>query len=595
MKHVVAGTAGHIDHGKTALIRALTGVDTDRLEEEKRRGISIDIGFAHLDLTHEVRVAFVDVPGHEKFIRNMLAGIGGIDLLMLVVAADASVQQQTREHFEICRLLGIRRGLIALTKLDLVDQDIAGLVRLEVEDLVAGSFLEGAPVVPVSAVTGQGLAELKQTLATLAGETDAKDSEGYFRLPVDRSFPMRGFGTVVTGTLLSGSVAVEDEVELHPSGRRLRVRGIQTHGAAADRAAAGQRTALNLAGIEHGEVTRGMTLTHAGLFRPTRMLDCALDLLGSAKALKHRAPVHFHAGTAEVEAEVRRIGGTEAIEPGTTVFARIVLREPVLLFPGDRFIIRMFSPVITIGGGTALDVHPARRPSLERVQALAAGDWRVLVREAPHGLSREELIARTARTDLREAWYIDPQRGEELLRGWREALAAHHKTHPLLPGMPKEQLRGETPAHVFESLLAKDKTIVITGDIAHLATHKVALRRDEEAASAKIEAAFAAAGLRVPPVNEVLAQSGVESARARTLLQLLLKANRLVRIADDLVFHADALDELRTVVRTHRGERFSVADFKEWTGISRKYAIPLLERLDRERVTRRDGDTRVVL
>ncbi len=609
MPHIVAGTAGHIDHGKTALVRALTGIDTDRLEEEKRRGISIDIGFAHLELAGDLRIAFVDVPGHERFIKNMLAGIGGIDLLMLIVAADSSVQQQTREHFEICRLLGIRKGFVALTKIDLVDPEIVELVSLEIEELVRGSFLEGAPVVPVSSVTGQGLDDVRRTLAELAAQVTPKSSTGHFRLPIDRSFAMRGFGSVVTGTLLSGSVKVEDEVEIHPLHRSVRVRGVQVHGQAADRAIAGQRTALNLAGIEHGEVCRGMALTAPSSFRDTQLIDCVFDLLPSAKPLRHRAPVHFHAGTAEIEAELRRIETTKALEPGTRAYVRLVLRDPAMLLPGDRFIVRMFSPVVTIGGGTVLDAYPPRKATLERLHQLdaATDDSRriaIFLGEAPLGLSLASLVERTALTEalvrrhapaLLPDWFIDASRAEEARKTWRDSLKAFHRANPLLPGMPKEQLRGRVPAPVFEELLKREPLIKSTGDVLHLVTHKIAFKQDEEEALGKIEAAFERAGLRAPAVNEVLAGSGVEAARARSLLQILLRDRKLVRISEDLVFHRDALVALRSLLADRKGSRFGVGEFKDWTGISRKYAIPLLEMLDRERVTRRDGDSRVVL
>src|SRR4051812_18701733 len=378
MKHIIVGTAGHIDHGKTALVKALTGIDADRLEEENRRGITIDLGFAHLDLTPSLRLGFIDVPGHERFVKNMLAGVGGIDLLLFVIAADESIKPQTREHFEICRLLGIRRGIIALTKADLVDDDILGLVRLEVDELVSGSFLEGAPVVPVSSVTGAGLDDLRRELARVAAGVGEKNPAGYFRLPIDRVFSVKGFGTVATGTLISGSVAKEQEVEVYPAGRRLRVRGVQVHGSKAEHAVAGQRTALNLADIEPAELTRGDVLSEPGRFRAVKQVDCRLDLLPSAKALKHRAPVHFHHGTAEIEAEVRLLDGRARLEPGGTAYARIVLRDATLLLPGDRFIIRMFSPVMTIGGGVVVDLgeHRYRKgeDAAARLDVLAGTD-----------------------------------------------------------------------------------------------------------------------------------------------------------------------------------------------------------------------------
>ncbi|HKA00090.1 MAG TPA: selenocysteine-specific translation elongation factor, partial [Candidatus Solibacter sp.] len=339
MKHIIVGTAGHIDHGKTALVKALTGIDADRLEEEKRRGITIDLGFAHLALTPKLTLGFVDVPGHERFVKNMLAGVGGIDLVLFVIAANESIKPQTREHFDICRLLGIRRGIVALTKADLVDEDILGLVRLEVEELVTGSFLEGAPIVPVSSTTGAGLDDLRRELGRAAAEAPEKNASGFFRLPIDRVFNVKGFGDVVTGTLVSGSMKKEQEAELYPAGRRVRVRGVQVHGSATERAVAGQRTALNIADL--GEAVRGDVLSEPGAFRAVTQIDCRLHLLVSAKPLKHRAPVHFHAGTAEIEAEVRLLESTTPLAPGTSAWARLVLREPALLLPGDRFIIRM--------------------------------------------------------------------------------------------------------------------------------------------------------------------------------------------------------------------------------------------------------------
>jgi selenocysteine-specific elongation factor len=326
MLSIIVGTAGHVDHGKSALVRALTGIEPDRFEEERRRGISIDLGFAHLDLASDLRLGFIDVPGHERFVRNMLAGAGGIDLLLFVIAADESIKPQTREHFEICRMLGVQRGLVALTKADLVDKDILDLVRLEVEEFVAGSFLEGAPILPVSSLTGEGLNVLRDKLAHLAKLTKPKDSSAHFRLPVDRAFSLRGFGTVVTGTLVSGSVSLEDEVELYPTGNHLRVRGLQVHGEAVKKAFAGQRTALNLAGVEPSDLERGYTLGPPGTLQTTTQIDCRFELLESAKPLKHRAPVHFHSGTAEIEGEIRRLEGTEPLMPGRTEYVRLTLR-----------------------------------------------------------------------------------------------------------------------------------------------------------------------------------------------------------------------------------------------------------------------------
>jgi selenocysteine-specific elongation factor len=623
MKHVIVGTAGHIDHGKTALVKALTGIDTDRLEEEKRRGISIELGFAHLELGPDLRLGFVDVPGHERFVKTMLAGAWGIDLVLLVVAADESIKPQTREHFEICRLLGIQRGLVALTKADLVEPTLLELVRLEVEEFVRGSFLEGAPIVPVSAVTGQGLEELKSALAQVAAGTPEKDATRYFRLPVDRAFSLRGFGTVVTGTLISGTVAKEDEVEAHPLGRRLRVRSIQVHGQPVEQARAGQRTALNLIGAEPAEVARGTVLTAPGLFRAVTQFDARLELLASARPLKNRAPVHFHAGTAEIQAEVRLLQGSDALQPGQTAWARIVLREPALLLPGDRFIIRMFSPVVTIGGGTVVDIAPRRyrrddRPG-ERLEVLASGPiparLALLAGEERYGVPVKELIARTGWMPVEieqaageaslvlirqaEPWLVSKTFLEGAVKTLLEMLAEHHRANPLKPGMPREEVRNRllpgAPPFLLDCVLSQAPGVVTEGETVRLASHRVALRPDEEAALQTIERTFEKAGLAAPAPAEVLQQSGVDPARARALLEILLRQGKLVRVGDELIFHANVLDRLRRMIAARKGERFGVAQFKQWTGVSRKYAIPLLEYLDRERVTRREGDQRVVL
>ena len=615
MKHVIAGTAGHIDHGKTALVRALTGIDTDRLEEEKRRGISIDLGFAHLDLARDLRVAVIDVPGHERFIKNMLAGVGGIDFVILVVAADESIKTQTREHFEICRLLRIRAGVVAVTKADLVDVDTLGVTRLEVEDFVRGSFLEGAPVIPVSAVTGQGIAELREEIERLARAATARDSSELLRIPIDRSFVMQGFGTVVTGTVFAGSVRPEDSVQIYPTGRVVRVRGVQVHGHSAKQASAGQRAALNLAGASHDDIHRGMVLGLERVLAAGTVFDCVLELLAGAKPLKNRAPVHFHAGAAEVPAEVRTLDNAPSVEPGSSTLVRMVLREPMLLLPRDRFIVRMFSPVVTIGGGEVIDIDPPRRVRRDvlvaRTKALmsASREQRValLVSEAPHGLPLSAIVARTGHrpatmpssVDRIGDWLLDKSAKQRILAAFRDVVADFHKANPLLPGCSKEELRTrvtpDVPVPVFEVLLSAAKQIVTTAEHVRLASHTLTLQSDEREAAAKIEAAFESAGLAVPSLQEVLRASGVDAARAKSLLQMSLRDKRLIRVSEDLVFHQRAIEGLRSQLASHKGQRFTVTEFKEWTGVSRKYAIPLLEWLDRERVTRRDGDARLVV
>jgi selenocysteine-specific elongation factor len=623
MKHVVVGTAGHIDHGKTALVKALTGIDADRLEEEKRRGITIDLGFANLDLTPSLRLSFIDVPGHERFVKNMLAGVGGIDLVLFVVAADESIKPQTREHFDICRLLEIPRGIIALTKAGLVDAALVGLVRLEVEELVAGSFLQGAPMVAVDSITGLGLQDLREELARAAAAAPERNAAGHFRLPIDRVFSVKGFGTVVTGTLISGAVSRGQEVELYRAGRRLRVRGVEVHGAATERAVAGQRTALNLADIEPGELARGEVLSEPGLFHAVKQVDCRLDLLPSAKPLKHRAPVHFHSGTAEIEAEVRLLGGAAVLRPGGTAYARLLLREAALLLPGDRFIIRMFSPVVTIGGGRVVDlgVRPYARNEdvAARLDVLASGDRAarvaLLVRETAYGAGTAELVARAGMTageiagaaeranllciPQPQPWYVERAWFEAARERLAKAVREFHVRNPLLAGMPRQELRNRElagcPAFLLDALLAGSGGIMAEGELVRARDHRPVLQENEEQARASIERAFEAAGLAAPAWKDVLARSGVEPARARTLLEMLLREKHLVRVNEDLVFHRSAIDELRRMLAARRTQRFSVPEFKDWTGVSRKYAIPLLEYLDRERITRREGHERVVL
>jgi selenocysteine-specific elongation factor len=634
MKAVIVGTAGHIDHGKSALVRALTGTDPDRLEEEKRRGITIDIGFANLDLAapsgEKLRLGFVDVPGHERFVRNMLAGIGGVDLVVLVIAADESVKPQTREHFDICRLLSVQRGITVLTKSDLVDAETLEVVKMEVADYLRGSFLDpaSAPIVAVSSKTGEGLEQLKQELARLATETPVKDASAVFRLPIDRVFSMKGFGTVITGTLISGSVRKEDELEVHPTGKRLRVRGVQVHGATAEKAIAGQRTALNLVGAETSELARGMMLTPAALFRPTKRVSVKLNLLPSARPLRSGARVHLHVFTAETIAEVTLLGAKQ-LQPGQSGLARLKLDDPTLLLPGDRFIVRQFSPVITIGGGVVLDAHePARRvradERLDFVRAVeSAGNADTLMarvaRRGADGLSMSEAVAETGwlpaqvesiatglLKDRKLARFGDVLVSADAVAKLRAAMKAtvdaFHKANPLVAGISREELREKTGARaeVFrgvEELLVRDKQLEVAGELVHATGRGVVLRDDEAESKKQIEAAFASAGLKVPLLKDVLAALPVDKVRAQKIVTLLLRDRVLVKVGDDLVFHRDALDGLRQLVVAQKTKtpKLNVVAFKDLIGVTRKYAIPLLEYLDRERVTRRVGDERVIL
>jgi selenocysteine-specific elongation factor len=633
MKSIIIGTAGHIDHGKTALVKALTGIDADRLEEEKRRGITIDLGFAHLDLAapsgEKIRLGFIDVPGHERFVRNMLAGVGGIDLVLMVIAADESIKPQTREHFEICRLLSIPRGITVITKSDLVDEDTLSVARMEIEDFVRGSFLDvsRSPVVAVSALKGTGLDELKREIIRLAADVPARDTEALFRLPIDRVFTMKGFGAVVTGTLIAGKVKKEEEVEVFPSRKRARVRGVQVHGNMADQAIAGQRTALNLAGVQMEELARGMTLAALGVFEPTQKFEVQISLLKNAKPLKNRARVHFHAFSSETIAEVALRGVTE-LKPGATAFAKLRTAQPLLLLPGDRAILRQFSPVATIGGAVVLDAFPMSRQKQDAVQhflrTLSSGNRQdaLLARIARCGHEGLSLAAAVRETGLKQS-VLQPliaalvqqkqiiQVGDfllsnETMQKSREkliaTLEAFHKANPLVGGISKEELReklglNQTVMEAMLAQLARDKKAEVSGEQVRLAGRGVELKDEEAKAKAQIEKAFADAGLKVPLMKEVLDKLPVDKARAQKLVTLLLRDRVLIKLADDLVFHQTALQGLRQLMATQKSKapKIDVATFKDLLGVTRKYAIPLLEYLDQQRITRRVGDERIII
>ena len=635
MKAVIVGTAGHIDHGKSALVRALTGIDPDRLEEEKRRGITIDIGFANLDLTgpagEPIRIGFVDVPGHERFVRNMLAGIGGIDLVLLVVAADESIKPQTREHFDICRMLSVQRGITVLTKADLVDPETLEVVTMEVAEYLKGSFLDPAtsPIIPVSSKTGAGLDRLKTELARLAAEVPAKDSTAVFRLPIDRVFTMKGFGTVVTGTLISGTIRKEQEVEVHPTGKRLRVRGVQVHGKSANEAIAGQRTALNLPGVETTELARGMMLTPPQMFAPVTRLGVQLDLLPSAKPLRQYARVHLHAFTAETIAQVTLLGAKQLL-PGESGFARLKLDRPVLLFPGDRFIIRQYSPVITMGGGRVLDageppIRIERRDQLPFLQSIAnATPPEALLarvnRRWIFGLSvcrcsRGNRLASFSRAATRGGTETGVADNHLRRRADYQSLAGESSSGCLEPSLVRfttkirccrESISSNfarrlwAPDELFDGVIAsllREKKLEADGELLRLPGRGVVLRDEEAESKAQIEQAFAKAGLKVPLLKDVLASLPVDKVRAQKIVTLLLRDRVLVKLSDDLVFHRDALEALRRQVVANKSKtpKLSVPQFKDLFDVTRKYAIPLLEYLDRERVTRRVGDERIIL
>jgi selenocysteine-specific elongation factor len=631
MKSIIVGTAGHIDHGKTALVKALTGIDADRLEEEKRRGITIDLGFAHMDLAtpggEKLHLGFVDVPGHERFVRNMLAGVGGIDLVLLVIAADESIKPQTREHFDILQLIGVKRGITVLTKSDAVDREMLDVVRLEVEEFLEGTFLgaPAAPIVSVSSLTGAGLESLKQAIISQSAEVVPRDSNAIARLPIDRVFTMKGFGTVVTGTLVSGTIGKDEELEVFPTGKRVRVRGVQVHGHAADRADAGQRTALNLTGASTEDLTRGMTLAPANTLAATRHIDVQLGLLPSApRQLRSRARVHFHSNTMETAAEVR-FHGKAAIAPGESQAARITLSASALLLPGDRFIIRQFSPVVTIGGGVVLDATPTKRTAVPGFLSLLVNGRPEEIMEARiarrgiAGISLAQLVAETGMSSesIHKLQAGTPRQGEVVRIGdllvqdqsfgalkleLIEKVGQFHKQNPLVAGISREQLREQrgVRAEIYDAVLhalVLGKKLELAGELVRLPGHGVVMKDDEAESRKKIEEAFAAAGLKVPALDEVIASLKVDKIRAQKIVTLLLREKTLVKVSDELVFHRHALDELRRQIAAQKAKAptIDVAAFKQLTGVSRKYAIPLLEYLDRERLTKRVGDARQIL
>ncbi len=632
MRHIIVGTAGHIDHGKSALVKALTGIDPDRLKEEKERGITIDLGFAHLEIDG-MQIGFVDVPGHEKFVKNMLAGVGGIDVVLMVVAADESVMPQTREHFDICRLLGVRAGIVAITKIDTVEPDLVELVRDEIREAFRGSFLENAPTVAVSARTGEGLERLKQALRQIGASVPQRPADRVFRLPIDRSFTIKGFGTVVTGTLIAGSLRKESEVELIPGDLATRVRGIQVHGRPADSAVAGQRTAVNLQGVELAQVKRGMVMTVPRVYRATRIVDARMTLLPGARSLKNLAKVRFHQGTSEVLARVVLLG-KEALAPGETAYAQLRLDSEVFCLHGDAFIIRQFSPTVTIGGGRILNPHPVKHRTRDTaaVQILQELDGDDLPRIIPALIAAHPASALTLQ-ELRS--YVDFPEGdlqqactrlaaakticaipgpspilaartviEALERETLARIADFHKEFPLLRGISREELRKRVfdrmPPEVFRFCLedlAARKMVALQEDTVSAFGREVRLSARELELQKRIEEIFRRSGYQPPFFQEILAGLGGDAEEVRKIYHWMLKERILIRITEDLAYHRDTLEEIKARIRKHLkpGSRFGVPAFKELFDLTRKHAIPLLEYLDRERFTRREGNDRVLL
>lgn len=631
MKQIILGTAGHIDHGKTSLIKALTGIDTDRLKEEKERGITIELGFAHLDLPGGKRLGIVDVPGHEKFVKNMVAGATGIDLVALVIAADEGVMPQTREHLEICKILKVRHGLVVLTKIDMVDDDWIELVKEDVTEYLSETFLADAPIVEVSSVSGQGIKEMVQVLDELVLEIPERDLGHVFRLPIDRVFSMKGFGTVITGTSISGKIQTGNEVTIYPKEIVSKIRGIQVHNKEVNEVRAGLRTAVNLQGMERAVMSRGNVLATKDSLRPTYMVDVRLDLLKSApRKLKNRAKARFHAGTAEIISTVVLLD-RDLLEPGEECFAQIRLDEPTTVLKGDRYVLRSYSPVRTIGGGEILNALPKK---MKRFAKNASSEMELLhegkLNETIelfvsfgrfHGVEEVELsfLTNTSKKKLDDALKVlkaqkrvtqyDKERGAlihpDFLKKARDEIVGtidkYHKDFPLKAGLLKEELRSRTTGarnlKLFNFLvnqLFHEGVIVQDKEVVHLKDHRVTLAQDQEKTKQQIEKIYLKSGLQPPYFKEL--KEKFPGNTGADVLEVMVKEGLLLKVKEDLFFHSKAVGDLkkRLIDFLQKNGEITTPQFKDLTGVSRKYTIPLIEYFDLNQLTVRVGDSRVL-
>ena len=631
MKQVILGTAGHIDHGKTSLIRALTGIDTDRLKEEKERGITIELGFAHLELPGGQLLGIVDVPGHEKFVKNMVAGATGIDLVALIIAADEGVMPQTREHLEICQLLNIEHGLVVLTKMDMVEPDWLELVKEDVTEYLSETFLAGAPMVEVSSVTGEGIEELVEVLDTLVKDVPERDVGYFFRLPVDRVFIMKGFGTVITGTTVSGRINTGDEITIYPQGPSTRIRGIQVHNREVEQVRAGLRTAINLQGVEKAQIQRGNVLAAKDTLRSTYMVDVSLDLLPSApRKLKNRAKVRFHTGTSEIISTVVLLDRDE-LSPGDRCFAQIRLEQPTAVLPHDRYVLRSYSPVRAIGGGEVLAALPKKKKrfseeTLTELKLLSTGDLNQVTEQLIRmgrfqGLEQRDLpfLTNASKKRLDEivkgllaqkvVMQFDKEKGtllhKDFLTKAREEimtiLTNYHRDFPLKVGLSKEELRSRTSGSGNQKLfnyiigqLISEGAIAQEKEALRLKEHKVTLAQDQEEVRHQIEKIYLKGRLQPPYFRQIKDRFSVNMAK--DVLEVMVKDGVLIKVKEDLYFHKKAIEDLKIQLVAFLKENGEIGtpQFKDMTGVSRKYTIPLIEYFDKSQLTVRVGDTRVL-
>lgn len=639
MREIVLGTAGHVDHGKTSFIRALTGFETDRLKEEKKRGITIELGFAFLDLPCGHRLGIVDVPGHEKFVKTMVSGVSGIDILAFIVAADEGIMPQTIEHFEICRLMGVEQGIVIVTKKDMVEPDWLEMVNDEIEEFCAGSFLEGAPIINVSSTTGEGIELVRDTLDKMVSVFNFHEVFGPFRLSVDRVFAMKGFGSVVTGTSISGRTCVGDELRIYPTEKSAKIRGIQVHSEAVNEVEAGHRTAINLQGVDVADIERGMVLAPPGTLQPNYMLDCQfLYLASNTKPMKHRARVRVHLGTAEIIGRVSLLDRDE-LQPGDEAVIQLLLENKVAVWSGDRYVIRSYSPVATIGGGMVLgNVSPRKRKRLsdtdrqynqniqEILQKGTVEDKALFfLRESREiGLNADEmgirlgLFGKHLKKALNEPLstkkmvvvdsatqrYVVVEIAEKLKAMLVEHLVAYHKKNPLQTGLAKEELRTSLGRKIDQKVfnycindLIKKSVVVQEESVVRMADHQVALKADEELLRKELNEWYQEKGLSTPTIKETMERFAEYPSRlVKDVIDLQLRDGKLLKISESLYYEKEIFKPLVTSVTQYmeKNGEIDAPAFKELTGLTRKFSIPILEYLDRIKLTMRIGDKRIL-